>query len=459
MNPKLTDEPIALMKDSGRSSRWLRPLLSLAATGAFVAALLLLLLQPSQAAERPLAPEQFPLNPTPTPVGNFFLLTRPPDASTVLSDTDGIEGLTPPQVYVVQMGDTLLKVSLEYGVPIDAIVKLNNIADENRIEIGQVIIIPNQSGQAPPLPSTPAGMLPGQVVSITQSLSRTNILSRLTQSAQQTPLTSPFYKTTWVAYYGRPNTPVMGIIGEHDVATVTDILKDHARKVDIANGPDLRARAAYHLVYGMATIAEGDDGSHLAYLDDAIVMEYITQGLKDNVAVILDIQMGALSATQAISPALKFLKFPNVHLALDPEFAMTSAGQKTPGNPIGYLTGEQINAAQEYVQKYLDENKIRGRRILLIHQFFDAMIRNKEVIDWENPKLELAIVADGFGDPWGKITKYNQFFPADTPVKYTGFKIFNRWDNPVLTDSQALGEEKYSQNLFMDVAPNIIIWQ
>lgn len=459
MNPRTTDETIALKADSGQRRRWVRPLHVMTATGAVVALLFMLLLQPSHAAERPHSPEQFPLNPTPTPVGNFFLLTRPPDASMVLSDTDGIEGLTPPQVYVVQMGDTLLKVSLEYGVPIEAIVKLNNIVDENRIEIGQVIIIPNQNGQAPPLPSTPAGLLPGQALSITQSISRTNIVSRLTESAQQTPLSSPFYKTTWVAYYGRPNTPVMGIIGEYDVPTLTDILKDHARKVDVANGPNLRTRAAYHLVYGMATIAEGDDGSHLTYLDDAIVMEYITQGLKDNVAVILDIQMGALSASEAISPALKYLKYPNVHLALDPEFAMTSAGQETPGNPIGYLTGEQINDAQAYVQRYLEENKIRGRRILIVHQFFDAMIRNKEVIDWENPKLELTLVADGFGDPWGKITKYNQFFPADTPVKYTGFKIFNRWDNPVLTDAQALGEEKYSQNLFMDVAPNIIIWQ
>src|SRR4029079_16866720 len=122
----------------------------------------------------------------------------------------------------------------------------------------------------------------------------------------------------------------------------------------------------------------------------------------------------------AISPALKYLKYPNVHLALDPEFAMTQKGQETPGNPIGYLTGEQINEAQAYVQAYLEENNIRGRRIFLIHQFFDAMIPNKEVIDWNNPRLELAIVADGFGDPWGKITKYNQFFPEDTPVKYTG---------------------------------------
>jgi len=431
------------------------------ATGAgtlLLALLLLLAVTRTSNAAEPRQPSQFPLNATPTPVANFYLLTQPPDPRQVISTTNGREGLSPQQVYVVQPWDTLLKISLETGISIESIAKINNLEDINRLEIGQVLIIPNPDGTAPPLPAVAPGIAPSDAVTVAQFVTRTEIISRLTVAAQNPGVTSPFYKTTWVAFYGRPNTPVMGIVGEEPIDRLTDILKDRARQIDALNGPNLRVRPAFHLVHGMATIAEGD-GSHLAYLDDALVMEYIEQGLKHQVAVILDVQMGALSATEALSPVMKYLKYPNVHLALDPEFAMKEPGQDVPGNPIGYITGREINEAQEYIQNYLEENNIRGRRILIVHQFFDAMIPNKDLIDWTNPRVELTIVADGFGPPGPKIVKYNDFFPADTSVRYTGLKLFNHWDEPLITDAQALGEERFTQKTFIDVTPNILIWQ
>lgn len=442
-----------------RQSLRILPVVIAGITSVLFALLLLLTTAQSSSASESTTASQFPLNATPTPVTNFYLLTQPPDPRQVISSTGGSEGLTPQQIYVVQPWDTLLKISLETGISIDSIAKINNLEDINRLEIGQVLIIPNPDGTAPPLPASVPGIQPSVPISIVEYITRTEIVSRMTALAQSAGVTSPYYKTTWVAFYGRPNTPVMGIVGEEPIDRLTDILKDRARQIDALNGPGLRTRAAFHLVHGMATIAEGENGSHLAYLPDETVMAYIQQGLRYQVAVILDVQMGSLSVTEALSPVMKYLRYPNVHLALDPEFAMTQPGQETPGNPIGYITGSQINEAQEYIENYLTENNIRGRRILIVHQFFDSMIPNKDVIDWSNPKVELTIVADGFGPPGPKIVKYNDFFPADTPVSFTGLKLFNRWDEPLITDAQALGEERYTQRTFIDVTPNILIWQ
>lgn len=453
------EAPNAALLKAQSSRKRVFPILGVSAGTLLLALLLLFALSAPSSAAEPQDASQYPLNATPTPVANYYLLTQPPDPREAISSTSGSEGLAAQQVYIVQSGDTLLKISQETGISIESIANINQMEDINRLEIGQVLIIPNPDGSAPPLPASTTGIDATTAASVTEYITRTEVISRLTLASQNPGVTSPFYKTTWVAFYGRPGTAVMGIIGEEPLDRLTDILKDKARQIDEANGPDLKTRAAFHLVYGMATLSPGEDGSHLAYLADDVVMDYIMQGLRYQVAVILDVQMGSLSVTEALSPALPYLRFPNVHLALDPEFAMTSAGQETPGNPIGYLTGAQINEAQEYIEKYLEENNIRGRRILIVHQFFDAMIPNKSVIDWTNPKVELTLVADGFGAPGPKIVKYNDFFPADTPVRYTGIKLFNHWDEPLLTNAQALGVERYTQKTFIDVTPNIIIWQ
>ena len=47
-----------------------------------------------------------------------------------------------PTTYTVRSGDTLWDIAIKYGVTVDAIVKLNNIANPNLIYVGQVLQIP-----------------------------------------------------------------------------------------------------------------------------------------------------------------------------------------------------------------------------------------------------------------------------------------------------------------------------
>ena len=46
------------------------------------------------------------------------------------------------QTYVVRPGDSLFRISLQFGVPVAALVQANNITDPNRIFVGQTLIIP-----------------------------------------------------------------------------------------------------------------------------------------------------------------------------------------------------------------------------------------------------------------------------------------------------------------------------
>lgn len=286
---------------------------------------------------------------------------------------------------------------------------------------------------------------------------RGTITDRMTSLARAAGEDSPFYGQTWLTYYGRPGIPVMGILGEHEIEDLTPLLRKKAREYDIANGRGLSVVPAFHLVYGMATVAPGDDDSHLAYLEDEVVMDYIEAAEEEGFAVILDVQIGALSPTEAISPALPYLAYEHVHLAIDPEFAMVHEGQGWPGDPIGYVTGEQVNEVQSAIQRYMRRNRLEGTRVLLVHQFQSDMIVDADQIDASLEQVAVAISVDGWGGPWAKITKYNSFVTPESP--YAAFKLFYQWDEPLLTPEEAIGMEAFGGELLIDVTPNMVIYQ
>lgn len=49
-----------------------------------------------------------------------------------------------PRQHTVVSGDTLFNIAQQYGTTIEAIVRANNLSDPNRLEIGQVLILPSE---------------------------------------------------------------------------------------------------------------------------------------------------------------------------------------------------------------------------------------------------------------------------------------------------------------------------
>ena len=69
-------------------------------------------------------------------------------------------------------------------------------------------------------------------------------------------------------------------------------------------------------------------------------------------------------------------------------------------------------------------------KILIIHQFRESMLP-----DWQNirikPGVEVVTRVDGFGTPEAKIGYY-RIFDKQQLIQYPGFKLFYRWDQPLL---------------------------
>jgi hypothetical protein len=131
---------------------------------------------------------------------------------------------------------------------------------------------------------------------------------------------------------------------------------------------------------------------------------------------------------------LPYLRYSNVHLALDPEWRTTRPMQE-----IGTVSAEEINRAQQVMEDYILEHQLPGERMLVIHQFNWRMIGNREQVNSGFNRVRLIHCADGFGSPHLKRSSYAYNAEASNmPIK--AFKLFYNlgipgagYDNPLLT--------------------------
>lgn len=375
-----------------------------------------------------------------------------PRRSALLAPVISAGPITGPAYYYVQPADNLDQIAAGLGVERGALMAANGMTRADTMEPGYLLRVPGPDGALPAWATAEIGA-DGTV----RPVPRKGLLERMTPSARAAGPASPYYNTTWVTFFGRPGIDIMGAIGEGDPAAVGARLLAVAAEYDAANGPQVGVRPAYHLVHGMATVATGEDGTHLEFLPDETVMAYIEEGQRLGIDVILDSQIAGRSPVDSISSAFPYLQYPNVHLAIDPEFAMSHPGQTIPGNPIGYVTAAQVNVVQQAMADYMRANNIAGKRILMVHQFQSNMIVDKEQLDATFPEVELTLSVDGFGNPYVKTWKYNALVDEATP--FTSFKLFYGWDDPLMTPAQALGVDASEHTDFIEITPNMIQYQ
>jgi hypothetical protein len=127
-----------------------------------------------------------------------------------------------------------------------------------------------------------------------------------------------------------------------------------------------------------------------------------------------------LSNVETEVPLLEpYLKLPQVHLALDPEFDMHNG--ERPGTVIGTMDASDINFAANYLANLVKEYNLPPK-ILVVHRFTDAMVTNYQEIT-PLPEVEIVMDMDGFGSPARKINTYEAAIESQ-PVQFTGFKLF-----------------------------------
>src|SRR3989344_3983613 len=224
-----------------------------------------------------------------------------------------------------------------------------------------------------------------------------------------------------VAYYGNFYSTRMGILGEFEESVVLDKLR---AQIDTWEAADPNTPVIPAIEYIAITAQESPvDGTYRARMPHDQIDKATAMAEKIDGIVILDLQVGLSTLQQELPLLEKYWKMPQVHLALDPEFSMKTGDR--PGAVIGSFSAADINYAAEYLAKLVQENNLPPK-ILIIHRFTQAMVKNYEAIK-PLPEVQMVMVMDGWGSPIRKIGTYQAFIQPE-PVQFTGFKIFYKND-------------------------------
>jgi hypothetical protein len=239
-----------------------------------------------------------------------------------------------------------------------------------------------------------------------------------------------------VAYYGNPLSKRMGILGELPPNQMLARLDKEVAAWNKAD-PSTPVQPALHLIVVVAQGAPGRDGMYRLRMPDTLIEKVYSWAQTRNALLFVDIQVGK-STVQAEVPRLEsFLKRPNVHLGLDPEFSMK--GGEPPGRKIGTMSASDINWTVNYLSNLVKANNLPPK-VLVVHRFTRKMVTGTKDMRLD-PRVQIVIDMDGWGAPWLKYDSYRDYVQAE-PVQFTGFKLFYHNDtkkgDPLLTPGELL---------------------
>jgi hypothetical protein len=225
-----------------------------------------------------------------------------------------------------------------------------------------------------------------------------------------------------VAYYGNLYSTRMGILGELPEKEMVEKLQGEVKKWQEADSA-LEVVPALHYIAITAQGSPGKGNTYRLRMPFNQIDKVLAMAEKINALVFLDIQVGLSTLQQELPEFEKYLKMPNVHFGIDPEFSMK--GGQAPGKVVGTFDAADINYTSEYLAKLVKENNLPPK-ILVVHRFTQKMVTNYQQIK-KRPEVQLVMDMDGWGHQARKINTYRQFIYKE-PVQFTGFKLFYKND-------------------------------
>lgn len=221
-----------------------------------------------------------------------------------------------------------------------------------------------------------------------------------------------------VCYYGNPNSKRMGALGEYPRDEMLSRLDREVQRWTQAD-PATPAVPCLHMVTVVAQGDPGPSGKYRAQLRDRQTDSIYNMIKARNGVFIIDVQVGQDDIRNFVPRFEEFLKRPDVHFAVDPEFYMR--GGIVPGRKIGTMTAADINYVTGELARIVRENRLPPK-VLVIHRFTRNMVTGSRDIILR-PEVQIVMDMDGWGAPWLKRDSYRDYIVRE-PVQYTGFKLF-----------------------------------
>ena len=244
-----------------------------------------------------------------------------------------------------------------------------------------------------------------------------------------------------VADYGGAQTAALGVLGE--VAPEEAAARLQTR-VEPFEAGDRTVLPGFELIATVALASPGEDGLYRAPTGDRVIERYLAAAREAGAILVLDVQPGRSDFLTEVRRYERFLREPDVGIALDPEWRMEP--DERPGQVIGSVSAAEVNEVSEYVAGLVRRHDL-PEKLFVIHQFSYVMLPDREqIVDREG--LAVTLHVDGQGPVGTKLETYRAL-AVQAPL-YNGFKLFFDEDDRVMSPPEVFD---------LDPVPDLITYQ
>jgi hypothetical protein len=252
-----------------------------------------------------------------------------------------------------------------------------------------------------------------------------------------------------VAFYGAPQDPELGVLGESSPEVAARKLAGQARQYARPGRPVL---PVVELISTLAQSAPGDDGMHRLRQSDVTIRRHLRAARAIKGLLVLDVQPGQADFFEEVQQLEPYLSQPDVGLALDPEWSVPRGTE--PGTVIGTMDAQVVNEVAAYLARIVRLHDL-PQKLLIVHQFTEDMITNRDQLD-STPEVALTVNMDGFGTAELKKGVYDRLSlpavsgPDTLGGPYNGFKLFFREDTGLMSPRDVLR---------LRPAPDVVVYE
>ncbi|KGJ79968.1 hypothetical protein GY21_03565 [Cryobacterium roopkundense] len=237
----------------------------------------------------------------------------------------------------------------------------------------------------------------------------------------------------FVALYGTPGTPVLGVLGERPVTEA--IVRAQQLAATYQPLSDRPVVPMHEIIVTVASAGSGPDGNYSSEIPAEQLRPWVEAAGAAGLYVVLDLQPGRTDFLTQAQQYAGLLELPYVGLALDPEWRL--APEQRHLVQIGSADIAEINSVVSWLAALTSDHAL-PQKLLVLHQFRSSMIQNRPGLDMTHPELALLLHVDGLGGQPDKQATWSTLH-ADAPAGVAwGWKNFYDEDQPMLTPEQTM---------------------
>ncbi len=240
-----------------------------------------------------------------------------------------------------------------------------------------------------------------------------------------------------VMAYGTAGTGSLGVLGEVPPEEASQRLL--AGAIPYAKASGRQILPAFELITTVAQRSPGADGSYSFAQPEEQVQRYLDVARAHKYLLVLDFQPGRATFLEQVKRYERFLRQPDVGIALDPEWVLKPGQQ--PSRQIGTTDAATINEVSAYVAGIVEQENL-PEKLFIVHQFQTRMIPDREQVI-ARPGLSTLVHVDGFGGQKAKKDTYRVLAATEGAARtngqlFNGFKLFLDEDTDLMTPAEAM---------------------